>query len=122
VCNFAGIPHGNYRVGLPFGGQWDEIVNTDALEYGGSGVGNFGAVEADEVGWNGRPYSASLELPPFGTVYLAPRDKEALKLAKIAAEEKRRAAEAEEAARAAEEAEGEELEAEDSEEAEGGED
>ena len=122
VCNFAGIPHGNYRVGLPFGGQWDEIVNTDALEYGGSGVGNFGAVEADEVGWNGRPYSASLELPPFGTVYLAPRDKEALKLAKIAAEEKRRAAEAEEAARAAEEAEEEELEAEDSEEAECGED
>ena len=122
VCNFAGIPHGNYRVGLPFGGQWDEIVNTDALEYGGSGVGNFGAVKADEVGWNGRPYSASLELPPFGTVYLAPRDKEALKLAKIAAEEKRRAAEAEEAARAAEEAEEEELEAEDSEEAEGGED
>ena len=83
---------------------------------------HVGAVEADEVGWNGRPYSASLELPPFGTVYLAPRDKEALKLAKIAAEEKRRAAEAEEAARAAEEAEGEELEAEDSEEAEGGED
>jgi len=43
VCNFAGIPHGNYRVGLPFGGQWDEIVNTDALAYGGTGGGKSDA-------------------------------------------------------------------------------
>ena len=73
VCNFAGIPHGNYRVGLPSGGVWEEILNTDGLEYGGSGVGNFGEVKAEEVNWNGRDHSALLELPPFGVVYLTPK-------------------------------------------------
>ena len=73
VCNFAGIPHGNYRVGLPAGGVWEEILNTDGLEYGGSGVGNFGEVKAEEVSWNGRDHSALLELPPFGVVYLTPK-------------------------------------------------
>ena len=73
VCNFAGIPHGNYRVGLPSGGVWEEILNTDGLEYGGSGVGNFGEVKAEEVSWNGRDHSALLELPPFGVVYLTPK-------------------------------------------------
>lgn len=71
VCNFSGVPHANYRVGLPSGGSWDEIVNTDALEYGGSGVGNA-AIVAQDIGWNGRPYSAVLELPPYGVIYLAP--------------------------------------------------
>ena len=73
VCNFAGIPHGNYRVGLPSGGVWEEILNTDGLEYGGSGVGNFGEVKAEEVSWNGRDHSALLELPPFGVIYLTPK-------------------------------------------------
>ncbi|AWE42874.1 1,4-alpha-glucan branching protein GlgB [Actinobaculum sp. 352] len=72
ICNFAGVPQNDYRVGLPSDGQWDEILNTDALEYGGSGVGNFGAVTAEPVSWNGRPFSASLQLPPFGVVYLTP--------------------------------------------------
>ena len=73
IVNFAGVPHENYRVGVPFGGQWEEILNTDASEYGGSGVGNLGVVEAEEIPWNGRPYSVNLRVPPLGALYLAPR-------------------------------------------------
>ncbi|MCI2177911.1 MAG: 1,4-alpha-glucan branching protein GlgB [Ancrocorticia sp.] len=72
VCNFAGVPHNDFRVGLPYGGVWKEVLNTDALEYGGSGVGNLGAVKAEPVSWNGRPYSALMQLPPFGVVYFKP--------------------------------------------------
>ncbi|PGX37151.1 1,4-alpha-glucan branching enzyme, partial [Priestia megaterium] len=46
VVNFAGIPHEGYRLALPAGGEWTEIYNSDAVEYGGSGVGNDGAVQA----------------------------------------------------------------------------
>ena len=48
LANFSAVPHVDYRVGLPFGGEWTEIVNTDAAEYGGSGVGNLGQVFAWE--------------------------------------------------------------------------
>ncbi|WP_182049432.1 1,4-alpha-glucan branching protein GlgB [Changpingibacter yushuensis] len=72
VCNFSGVPHNDFRVGLPEGGRWNEIFNSDALEYGGSGVGNLGAVQAENVSWNDRPYSALVQLPPFGVVYFRP--------------------------------------------------
>ncbi|MBM7825822.1 1,4-alpha-glucan branching enzyme [Arcanobacterium pluranimalium] len=74
ICNFAGVPHNDYRVGLPQVGGWKEIFNSDAQEFGGSGVGNMGRVEAEEIGWNGRPYSAIVQLPPYGVVYLEPED------------------------------------------------
>lgn len=70
VMNFSGRPVGPYRVGLPFAGIWDELVNTDAEEYGGSGVGNYGAVTATDDGWGGRPASASLTLPPLAGLWL----------------------------------------------------
>ncbi|MEE6296661.1 1,4-alpha-glucan branching protein GlgB [Georgenia sp. MJ278] len=72
VVNFAGAPHEGYRVGLPHGGEWVEILNTDAHEYGGSGVGNLGRVTAEELSWHGRPASVSLRVPPLGAVWLAP--------------------------------------------------
>ena len=72
VVNFSGGPHEAYRVGLPFGGEWREVVNTDAEQYGGSGVGNMGVVVAEEVPWHGRPFSASLRVPPLGALYLRP--------------------------------------------------
>jgi len=72
VVNFSGGPHEGYRVGLPFGGQWDEVVNTDAEAYGGSGVGNMGAVHAEEIPWHGRPYSAVVRVPPLGALWLRP--------------------------------------------------
>ena len=46
-------------------GEWDEILNTDASEFGGSGVGNFGVVHATDEPWAGRPASAELTLPPL---------------------------------------------------------
>ena len=70
LMNFSGNPVGPYRVGLPFAGIWDEILNTDAVEYGGSGVGNFGAVTATRTPWAGRPASAELTLPPLAGLWL----------------------------------------------------
>ncbi|MGH3387376.1 MAG: 1,4-alpha-glucan branching protein GlgB [Actinomadura sp.] len=72
VVNFAGMPHENYRVGLPFTGGWREVVNTDAYEYGGGGVGNFGRVEATGEPWHAQPASAVLRVPPLGAVWLVP--------------------------------------------------
>jgi 1,4-alpha-glucan branching enzyme len=72
VANFSGEPHHNYRVGLPAPGRWQEVINTDAAVYGGSGVGNLGSVEATSEPWHGRPASAALTLPPLGVLWLAP--------------------------------------------------
>ncbi|WP_112262045.1 1,4-alpha-glucan branching protein GlgB [Lentzea terrae] len=72
VANFAGMPHHDYRVGLPSAGRWKELVNTDAAHYGGSGVGNMGGVETEAKPWHGRPYSALLQLPPSGVLWLVP--------------------------------------------------
>ncbi|EHM95546.1 1,4-alpha-glucan-branching enzyme [Actinomyces sp. oral taxon 849 str. F0330] len=72
IINFAGTPHEGYRVGLPFAGDWEEVLNTDSEEYGGSGVGNLGHVEAEDLPWNGRPASVRLRVPPMGAVFLRP--------------------------------------------------
>jgi 1,4-alpha-glucan branching enzyme len=72
VVNFSGAPHLDYRVGLPAVGRWRELVNTDGTDYGGSGVGNLGAVEAVAEPWHGQPASASMTLPPLGVLWLAP--------------------------------------------------
>jgi 1,4-alpha-glucan branching enzyme len=70
VANFSAIPHEGYRIGLPLAGRWDEVLNSDAEIYSGSGVGNMGAVNADTEPWHGRPASATLRVPPLGTVWL----------------------------------------------------
>jgi 1,4-alpha-glucan branching enzyme len=74
VANFSGGPHRDYRIGLPYDGRWLEIINTDAGSYGGSGVGNLGAVTADRRPWHGQPASAVLQLPPQGVVWLVPEE------------------------------------------------
>lgn len=73
LFNFSGNPHSDYRVGLPFAGEWEELLNTDAESYGGSGVGNLGSVTAVDEPWMGRPASAVLTLPPLGALWLKPR-------------------------------------------------
>ena len=73
ICNLSPVPRERYRVGLPAAGRWRAVVNTDAAEYGGSGVGNLGGVEAEPVPWHEQPFSAELTLPPLATVWLTPR-------------------------------------------------
>ncbi|MGO4613654.1 1,4-alpha-glucan branching protein GlgB [Nocardia sp. 2YAB30] len=72
VYNFSGSVHGAYRVGLPHAGRWIEILNTDAVQYGGSGIGNLGEVVAAEEPWHDRPASATVALAPNSAVWLRP--------------------------------------------------
>jgi 1,4-alpha-glucan branching enzyme len=72
VANLTPVPHLGYRIGLPRPGRWLELLNTDAVEWGGSGLGNQGQVEATPTGWHGQPYSAALTLPPLSVLWLAP--------------------------------------------------
>ncbi|MBN8999922.1 MAG: 1,4-alpha-glucan branching enzyme, partial [Rhizobiales bacterium] len=69
ISNFTPVVRYGYRVGLPFAGRWREIVNTDSAAYGGSGVGNLGAVHAAPLAAHGLPASADIILPPLATVY-----------------------------------------------------
>ena len=70
VCNFTPVPRFDYRVGVPHGGYWRELLNSDATVYWGSGQGNAGGATADPESWNGRPYSVKLVLPPLGVLFL----------------------------------------------------
>ncbi len=72
LINFSAQPHNWYRVGLPLAGRWREALNSDAEIYGGSGMGNMGAVTADGEPWNGQPTSATVVLPPLGSLFLVP--------------------------------------------------
>jgi 1,4-alpha-glucan branching enzyme len=70
VLNFTPIPRYNYQIGVPRGGTWNEILNSDATIYGGSGQGNMGGVEAAPIPLHGRKWSVTLTLPPLGAVFL----------------------------------------------------
>jgi 1,4-alpha-glucan branching enzyme len=69
ACNFTPVPRVGYRLGVPFGGRWREALNSDAAEYGGSGMGNLGGVDAEPRPCHGRPHSLTLTLPPLGVVF-----------------------------------------------------
>ncbi len=73
VLNFTPIPRHGYRIGVPWGGHWDELLNSDAHAYDGSGQGNFGGVVAEAVPHHGRSHSLALTLPPLGAVILKGR-------------------------------------------------
>ena len=72
ACNFTPVPRFNYRIGAPQAGFWREMLNSDAKEYGGSGQGNLGGVEAAPIPLHGRPYSLTITLPPLATVFFRP--------------------------------------------------
>jgi 1,4-alpha-glucan branching enzyme len=72
VCNFTPIPRYHVRVGVPRGGGWKELFNSDAREYGGSGQGNFGGVEAVPFPWHNQSHTIDLVLPPLGAVAFKP--------------------------------------------------
>jgi 1,4-alpha-glucan branching enzyme len=74
VCNFTPVPRFGYRVGVPRPGFWREILNSDALEYWGRGLGNLGGVLAEAEPFHGRPHSLTLTLPPLAVVFLREED------------------------------------------------
>ncbi len=70
VCNFTPVPRFGYRIGVPKGGFWQELLNSDAGRYGGSNLGNSGGIEASPVRIHGRDFSLSLTLPPLSALFL----------------------------------------------------
>jgi 1,4-alpha-glucan branching enzyme len=70
VSNFTPVPREGYRLPLPMAGNWREIINTDARDYGGSGMGNAGVVQA-RTGEGGAIF-AEVTLPPLATIMLEP--------------------------------------------------
>ena len=69
VFNFTPVPRHGFRLGVPFPGRWTEMANSDAAEYGGSGLGNLGAVEARDEAAHGRPHSLEITLPPLAALF-----------------------------------------------------
>ncbi len=72
ACNFTPVPRPAYRIGVPRGGRWRERLNSDAADYGGSGQGNLGALQAEALGTQGFDYSLNVRLPPLAVVVLTP--------------------------------------------------
>jgi 1,4-alpha-glucan branching enzyme len=70
ICNFTPVPRYNYRVGVPRGGLWKEILNSDAKHYGGADFGNMGWTETENTPMHGRTVSLNLIVPPLGVVFL----------------------------------------------------
>jgi len=70
ACNFTPVPRLGYLVGVPHGGYWHELLNSDGRDYGGSGIGNMGGTHAMAERVHGRPYSLRLTLPPLGALFL----------------------------------------------------
>ena len=73
VCNFTPVPRENYRLGVPEGGWYDEVLNTDSEYYSGSNVGNDCGLMAENSESHGRPFSLALTLPPLSVVVFKPR-------------------------------------------------
>ncbi len=74
VFNFTPVPRLGYRLGVPCGGTWRELLNSDAAGYGGSGMGNLGGVRAEPVPAHNRSHSVVLTLPPLGALFLRPEE------------------------------------------------
>jgi len=69
VGNFTPVHRKGYRIGVPYEGFWQERINTNAAEYGGSGEGNNGGVTSQPTPWDGRPHSLELDLPPLSVSF-----------------------------------------------------
>ena len=72
ACNFTPVPRHGYRIGVPLPGRYREVFNSDAADYGGSGMGNAGSVETTAVPWHGQAQSLALTLPPLAALVLVP--------------------------------------------------
>ena len=72
VCNFTPVARNDYRIGVPFDTYYKEVMNSDSEIYGGSNMGNYGGVHADQIPLHGRPYSINLQIPPLAMLVLKP--------------------------------------------------
>jgi 1,4-alpha-glucan branching enzyme len=70
VCNFTPVPRTSVTLGVPHDGYWQEVLNSDADLYGGSGVGNLGGVAAQPVPWHGWPRTITVTAPPLACIIL----------------------------------------------------
>ncbi|HFD92548.1 MAG TPA: 1,4-alpha-glucan branching protein GlgB [Gammaproteobacteria bacterium] len=73
ALNFTPVPRENYRLGVPYAGDYSEIFNSDSEYYGGSNMGNQGVLSAEPIPWMGRPYSICITLPPLACVIFRPK-------------------------------------------------
>jgi 1,4-alpha-glucan branching enzyme len=73
ACNFTPVPRRDYRVGVPSGGFWEEILNSDGKEYWGGGMGNLGGVQSEALPHHGRPHCVKLVLPPLAVCFFKPK-------------------------------------------------
>jgi 1,4-alpha-glucan branching enzyme len=69
-CNFTPVVRENYRLGVPRPGEYRELLNSDAKEFGGSGVINASVITSEERAWHDQPFSIEFRLPPLGVVFL----------------------------------------------------
>ncbi|MNE87732.1 1,4-alpha-glucan branching enzyme GlgB [compost metagenome] len=72
VANFTPVPRERYRIGVPFGERWAEVLNSDAEGYAGTNYGNLGEVISEAIPSHGQPQSLALNLPPLGVLILRP--------------------------------------------------
>src|SRR5674536_335460 len=73
VANLTPVVRHGYQIGLPQGGRWTEVLNTDAPDFAGSGLRNE-SIEADPVPWQDQDHSARLTLPPLAVLWLTPHN------------------------------------------------
>lgn len=75
ICNFTPIPRENYHLGVPEAGFYAELINSDAISYWGSGMGNLGGVQSQAGVWHDQPHHIKLVLPPLSTLILKRTEK-----------------------------------------------
>ncbi|MGO8825008.1 MAG: 1,4-alpha-glucan branching protein GlgB [Acidimicrobiales bacterium] len=73
ICNFTPVVRDNVLAGVPVDGYWRELLNSDAVEYGGGGVGNLGGVASHPLPNHGMPHTITLTVPPLASIYLQPQ-------------------------------------------------
>lgn len=73
ICNYTPMPRHGYRLGVPHAGEYYEVINSDALRYGGSGLENKQPMPSGPTYWQSCPHSILLTLPPLATVILKRR-------------------------------------------------
>jgi 1,4-alpha-glucan branching enzyme len=72
VCNFTPVPRHDYHIGVPAGGKWTELFNSDEGDLGGSDIKNTQNIKAFMHNTHNKRFTLSLTLPPLGAVYLKP--------------------------------------------------